>query len=171
MRAALDRVFTLAGWLAGGFLIATLLAVLIGIGARLIGLDVPGMDAYAGYSIAAAFFLALAYTLRRREHIRVTLFANHLSGGARRALEIFCHGVALLLSGALAWFSLRLVWDSHEMHDVSQGLDATPLWIPQIAMAVGTVLFFLAFAVDLVSLLRGEELPHEREGGEPARIE
>lgn len=169
MRAALDRVFTLAGWLAGGFLIATLLAVLIGIGARLIGLDVPGMDAYAGYSIAAAFFLALAYTLRRGEHIRVTLFANHLSGGARRALEIFCHGVALLLSGALAWFSLRLVWDSHEMHDVSQGLDATPLWIPQIAMGVGSVILAIAFVDELVLEIKGQRFAPSSD--EPLRNE
>jgi TRAP-type C4-dicarboxylate transport system permease small subunit len=171
MRTALDKLFTLAGYLSGVFMIGTLVAVLLGIVGRLVGFDAPGTDAYAGYSMAAGSFLALAYTLRRGEHIRVTLMLNHLRDSARRALELFCHGVAILLSGALAWYSVRLVWQSHEMHDVSQGLDATPLWIPQIAMAVGTVLFFLAFISDFAALLRGEALASEKEGGEPARIE
>lgn len=171
MRATLDKLFTVAGYLSGVFMIGTLVTVLLGIVGRLVGFDVPGADAYAGYSMAAGSFLALAYTLRRGEHIRVTLIRNHLRGSARRALELFCHAVAILLSGALAWYSVRLVWQSHEMHDVSQGLDATPLWIPQIAMAAGTVLLFVAFASDFVTLLRGEALASEKEGGEPARIE
>jgi TRAP-type C4-dicarboxylate transport system permease small subunit len=171
MRAALDKLFTLAGWLSGVFMVGTLLAVLLGIVARAVAFDIPGTDAYAGYSMAAGAFLALAYTLRRGEHIRVTLIVGRLEGAARRALELFCHAVAVLLSGALGWYSVRLVWQSYEMHDVSQGLDATPLWIPQIAMAVGAVLFFVAFVSDFVAVLRGEAVAEEREGGEPAHVE
>ena len=131
----------------------------------------PGADAYAGYCMAASAFLALAHTLRRGEHIRVTLILNHLGPRAHHVLEIFCHGAALLLSGALAWFSVRLAWLSWRFHDISTGLDATPLWIPQLGMAAGTLLFCLAFAQDLVDLLRGRDLRAEREGGEPAHIE
>ncbi|MBA3903721.1 MAG: TRAP transporter permease DctQ [Rhodocyclaceae bacterium] len=171
MSALLDRMFTWAGWLAGLSMIATLAAVMASIFGRLLHFDVPGADAYAGYCMAASAFLALAHTLRRGEHIRVTLILNHLGVKARHALEIFCHGAALFLSGALAWYSLRLVWQSWQFHDISTGLDATPLWIPQIGMAAGTVLFFLAFAQDLLDLLRGKSLPEVREGGEPAHIE
>jgi TRAP-type C4-dicarboxylate transport system permease small subunit len=171
MRAVLDKTFTLAGWLAGLCMIATLVAVLLGIAGRVLGFDLPGTDAYAGYSMAAGFFLALAATLRHGEHIRVNLLMNALGATGRRALELFCHAVAVLLSGALAWYSVRLVWMSREMNDVSQGLDATPLWIPQIAMAVGTCLLFAAFAADLVTLLRGRDLSYRSVGGEPARME
>ena len=171
MRAVLDRLFTYAGWLAGLFLIATLLMVLASIFGRLLAIRVPGVDAYAGYCMAASAFLALAHTLRRGEHIRVTLILNHLGLRAHRALEVFCHGAALLLSGALAWFSLRLAWQSWSFHDISTGLDATPLWIPQLGMAAGTLLFCLAFAQDLADLLRGKDLRAEREAGEPAHIE
>lgn len=166
----LDRLFNLAGWLAGLFLIATLLAVLASIFGRLLGIDAPGADAYAGYAMAASSFLALAATLRRGEHIRVTLLLNH-SGRANRALELLCHAVAVLLSGALAWFSARLVWQSHSFNDISTGLDATPLWIPQLGMAIGTFLFFLAFLADAIDLARGKALRQAKEGGEPARVE
>ena len=172
MRKLLDRLFDFSGYLAGLFMIGTLLAVLASIFGRLIPvLDLPGADAYAGYCMAAAGFLALAPTLRRGEHIRVTLIINHLPKSAQRILDIFCHAVALILSGALAWFSIRLVMQSREFFDISTGLDATPLWIPQIGMAVGTSLFALAFAMDLVLLLTGQQVRDASPDGEPARIE
>ena len=54
---------------------------------------VPGTDAYAGYCMAAAGFLALAHTLKRGEHIRVTLILEHVAGRARRALELWALAV------------------------------------------------------------------------------
>lgn len=172
MRKLLNSLFSMAGYLSGLFMIGTLLAVLASIFGRLIpALDLPGADAYAGYCTATAAFLALAPTLRRGEHIRVTLIINQLPAAAHRYLDIFCHLVAVVLAGALAWFSIRLVLQSREFFDISTGLDATPLWIPQIGMAVGTSLFALAFVMDLVLLLAGRTLREEALDGEPAHIE
>jgi len=172
MRALLDRVFGSAGVLAGLFMVGTLLAVLTSIVGRLVpALNLPGVDAYAGYCTAAAAFFALAPTLRRGEHIRVTLLLHHLPAGAQRVLDLACHAAALFLAGALAWFSIRLVLQSREFNDISTGLDATPLWIPQLGMAAGTTLFALAFLGDLVLLLRGQALRDADPQGEPARIE
>lgn len=172
MRQLLDRLFNAVGYLAGLFLIGTLLAVLASILGRLHPIfDLPGADAYAGYCMAISAFLALAPTLRRGEHIRVTLLFNQLPAGGQRVLDILCHLVAIGLSSALAWFSIRLMLQSHEFHDVSSGLDATPLWIPQLGMAIGTTLFALAFLGDLILLLRGEALRDPSAGDEPSRIE
>jgi hypothetical protein len=33
---------------------------------------------------------------------------------------------------------------SYTLGDMSQGMDETPIWIPQISMAIGSVLFFIA---------------------------
>jgi len=172
MRPLLDRFFNIAGYLAGFFMVGTLLAVLASILGRLHPLfELPGADAYAGYCMACSAFLALAPTLRRGEHIRVTLLLNRLPAGGQRGLDILCHLVAIGLSGALAWFSVRLVQQSREFHDVSSGLDATPLWIPQLGMAIGTTLFALAFLGDLILLLRGEALREPSSDDEPSRIE
>ena len=172
MRKFLDRLFEGAGYLAGLFMIATLLAVLASIFGRVIpGFDLPGADAYAGYCTATAAFLALAPTLRRGEHIRVTLLLNHLPATAHRWLDVFCHCIAVFMAGALAWYSIRLVMQSHEFVDISTGLDATPLWIPQLGMAIGTSLFTLAFLMDLILLLSGKTLREASPDGEPAHIE
>ena len=161
MRALLDRLYTGAGCLAGVFMVLILLSVLAGIFGRLLGIGTPGVDAYAGYSMAASSFLALAYTLRRGEHIRVTLILQHLSARAHWWLDVAAHAIALGLAVALAWFSVRLVWLSRVYNDVSQGLDATPLWIPQIGMAAGAALLAAAFAQGLVERVRARPQPAE----------
>ncbi len=172
MRLFLNRLFEATGYLAGLFMIGTLLAVLSSIFGRFVpALEVHGADAYAGYCMAASAFLALASTLRRGEHIRVTLILNRLSPAAHRGLDLFCHLVAFAVSSTLAWYSIRLVRQSLEFNDISTGLDATPLWIPQLGMAIGTVVFALAFAVDLADLLAGRKLREQGKDGEPAHIE
>ena len=172
MRSFLDRLFEATGYLAGLFMIGTLLAVLSSIFGRFIpALELHGADAYAGYCMAASAFLAMASTLRRGEHIRVTLLINRLSPRAHRWLDMFCHVLALAVSGALAWFSIRLVRQSLAFNDISTGLDATPLWIPQLGMALGTTLFALAFTADLVDLITGRKVRQEPREGEPAHIE
>lgn len=172
MRSLLNRLFDVTGYLAGVFMIGTLLAVLSSILGRLMPVfELHGADAYAGYCMAASAFLALASTLRRGEHIRVTLIINRLSPGAHRALDVFCHVVAIAVAANLAWFSIRLVTQSFAFNDISTGLDATPLWIPQLGMAIGTSVFVLAFVVDLVDLLTGKTSGHAPKDGELARTE
>lgn len=171
MRSLFDRLFDLAGVLAGMFMIGTLLTVLSSILGRLMPVfELNGADAYAGYCMAASAFLALATTLRRGEHIRVSLIIDRLPLRGKQALDIFCHVAAALVTGLLAWYSVRLVIQSHQFNDISTGLDATPLWIPQLGMAFGACIFFLSFVVGLVDLLNGRvaELPA---GDEPAHIE
>ncbi len=106
--------------------------------------------------MAAAGFLALAHTLKRGEHIRVTLVINALRGTSRKALEVWALVVALLLAMLFAYYSCRLAWQSYTFHDISTGNDATPLWIPQLSMAWGTVVLAIAFLDELVLELRGQ---------------
>jgi len=155
MRRALDALYDGAAWLAAGFMVALLVAVLLAIAGREMNFYVKGTDAYAGYFMAASGFLALAHTLKRGEHIRVTLLLSALGPRARHALELWAHGAAVALSGLLAFYACRLAWQSHVFNDVSTGNDATPLWIPQLGMALGTLILTIAFADDFVLELRG----------------
>ena len=155
MRRSLDLLYDSAAWLAALAMVGVLAMVLASVLGRLLHFNVPGTDAYAGYCMAAAGFLALAHTLKKNEHIRVTLVIGRLRGGARRGLDIWALSAAVLLAGLFAWFSVRLAWLSHVYNDISTGNDATPLWIPQLSMAVGTVVLFIAFVDEWVLELRG----------------
>ena len=145
-----------AAALAALFMVLLLGAVLLSIASRQFHFHVPGIDAYAGYLMAATGFLALAHTLKRGEHIRVTLVINALRGTSRKALEVWALVVALLLAMLFAYYSCRLAWQSYTFHDISTGNDATPLWIPQLSMAWGTLVLAIAFLDELVLELRGQ---------------
>ena len=62
--------------------------------------------------MAGAGFLALAHTLKRGEHIRVTLVLEHAGAGAQRGLELWALAAALLLRWLFAYYSVRLAWQS-----------------------------------------------------------
>ena len=160
MRRLLDALYDGAAWLAALFMIGLLAMVLLGIVSRLAHFHVPGTDAYAGYLMAGAGFLALAHTLKRDEHIRVTLLLGFARGKARRALELWALGAATLLAGLAAFYSCRLAWQSRLFNDISTSNDATPLWIPQLAMAAGNLLLLVAFADEWVLEWRGQRKPH-----------
>jgi len=156
MRRFLDRLFDAAAYLAALFLIGTLAMVLAAIAGRLFGFHLPGTDAYAGYCTAACGFLALAHTLKRGEHIRVTLILALVSATPRHALELISLAIATLLAGLFAFYSTRLALDSWQFNDVSTASDATPLWIPQLAMAAGAIVLLVALIDELVLELRGK---------------
>ena len=159
MRVLLDRLYNAAGVLAALFLVGTLGMVLTGIAGRLLHFHGPGTDSYAGYCMAAAGFLALAHTMKRGEHIRVTLLLEHVGAKAQRALELWALSVATLLAALFAFYSARLAWQSWQFNDISTGNDATPLWIPQLAMAAGTIVLFIALLDDLVLEWKGARVP------------
>jgi TRAP-type C4-dicarboxylate transport system permease small subunit len=159
MRGLLDRAYDAAAYLAAACLIGLLAMVLLSIVSRQLHFFVPGTDAYAGYLMAGAGFLALAHTLKRGEHIRVTLVLTRTRGALRRGLELWALGVTVVLAFVFAWFSLRLIWQSYAFNDLSTGNDATPLWIPQLAMGAGACLFALAVADEFVAELRRRRSP------------
>ena len=156
MRRLLDFLYDSAAALAALFMVGLLGMVLLSIISRQFSFHVPGTDAYAGYLMAAAGFLALAHTLKRGEHIRVTLLLNFLKGGLKKVFEIWALGVATFLAWLFAVYSCKLAWQSHAFNDISTGSDATPLWLPQLAMAVGTIILAIAFIDELVLELMGK---------------
>ena len=156
MRKLLDGLYSTAAWLAGLAMIGILVMVLLTILSRLIGFSAPGTDAYAGYAMAGAGFMALASTFKKGEHIRVTLLLGALKGTPLKVMEVLALSIATLLSGFLAFYSVRLTWQSWDIEDISVGIDATPMWIPQVFMALGTIIFFIALLDDLVLELQGK---------------
>ena len=160
MRKLLDVLYDSAAALAALFMIGLLAMVLLSIFGRQFNFYLRGTDAYAGYLMAGASFLALAHTLKKGEHIRVTLILGLLRGSARRGLEIWSLTASSLLSMLFAFYSCRLVWQSLLFDDISTGNDATPLWIPQLGMAIGTVIFAIAFADETVLEWQGKRSIH-----------
>lgn len=162
MRTPLTPLYNLFGAVAAFFILLTLLIQWVAIFGRFFHFSIGGHDAYAGYFLAAGTFFALAHTLRRGDHIRVTLIIGRLKGAVRLWIELFCLAVATFLSGYFAWYSARLAWGSWHYGDISTEIDATPLWMPQLSMALGVAALFLAFAEELLYVARRRHLPPQQ---------
>jgi TRAP-type C4-dicarboxylate transport system permease small subunit len=158
MRKLLDGIYNSAAALAALFMLGLLLMVLLSIVSRQLHFYVPGVDAYAGYLMAASGFLAMAHTLKRGEHIRVTLLLNAVRGRWKKGMELFALGMAVFLALLFAFYSCKLAWQSHVFNDMSTSSDATPLWLPQIAMAYGSVIFALAFIDEALLEIQGRRV-------------
>ena len=158
VRRFLDALYDGAAALAALFMVLLLVMVMLSILGRQLHFNIPGVDAYAGYMMAAAGFLAMAHTLKKGEHIRVTLLIGSLKGAWKRGFEVWALFAASALAALSAVYSSKLAWQSYTFHDISTSNDATPLWLPQLSMAVGTLILAIAFIDELVLELRGQRV-------------
>lgn len=163
LRNSLNKLYDAAAWAAALMMVGTLLMVVLGMLDRYVSLSFRGTDMYAGYCMAAAGFLALAHTLKKNEHIRVTLLLNAVPPAGKKALELWSLSAAVLLSGLFCIYSIKLAYQSWDFNDISTGNDATPLWIPQIGMAVGTLVLLIAFVDELVLEFLGQRVTSDSE--------
>ena len=158
-RKTLDSLYTACGVLACIALFMTGALITAQIVSRLMGVLIPSADEFAGYSMALSTFLGLAYTFRANGHIRVTLFTQKLAPERRRWLEVFVLCLALTVMGYFTWYNIDMTYSSYDFGEVSTGLVAVPLWIPQAVITFGVLLMTISVLDELLIVLRGEK-PH-----------
>jgi TRAP-type C4-dicarboxylate transport system permease small subunit len=164
VRALLDGLYRVSGVIAAVFLALIAGLVLVQIVGRALGLLVPSTDDIAGFFLVATSFLALAHTLKSKAHIRVELLLQRLSPGMRRPVELAALALAALITGYFAWFAIDLAWLSWRFGDMSQGVFAIPLWIPQCVMALGLIILAIAFVDEFALALRGRASAADPQG-------
>lgn len=143
MRKILDSLYLTSGLCAALSLVVLLAIVVLQMSSRWLSFDIPGLSNYAGYCLGAASFFGLGYALNYGTHIRVMLLLNG-SGGFRKTLELIAGAISVVI---VAWFALHMVianFHSYHLGELSQGQDVTPIWIPQITMSIGSVIFFIS---------------------------
>jgi len=182
------NAYTGFGALAAVFLIIILLIIMGQMGARWGGVSFPGSTAYAGYAMAASSFFALAYTLVKGAHIRVSILLQ-IAPGKAFWVDAFASLIAAWIATFFARFAIRAAVFSEMLNDRTQGQDQvpdwllavasmfgtwpwewgalwaevtgewvyTPIWLPQISMAVGCVLLAIAMWDMLFRLLLNGE--------------
>ena len=164
IRRFLDTTYLIGGAIGAAFLIAILILIVLQMMARWTGEVFSGSTDYAGYCMAGASFLALAYAFDRGSHIRVNLVLSKMTRW-RRFAELWCYGIAALAAVFFARYAVKTNFGSHKWNDISQGLDATPIWIPQLLMSAGTILLAVVVIDHFLRLLFTDHDGIEGEGG------
>ncbi|MFK5926687.1 MAG: TRAP transporter small permease [Desulfuromusa sp.] len=177
LRQGLDKLYLASGWLAAASISVICLLVLCQVclnavdrlsgllTGSAIGLTIPSYADFTGFFLAAASFLALAYTLREGGHIRVTLILTRLNEKLRHIFEIwsllFCSAVAVYFT----WYTFLLIRESYTYKDLSSGMIAVPIWIPQSTMLIGLLVLSIALIDTLISVILGNQ-PGYADAGE-----
>ena len=78
MRVFLDRLYLYAGYLAGAFMVAIFVLMMVLSAGRPVGINIPAADDFVSWCMAAMAFLGLAHTFRHGEMIRVGLLIDKL---------------------------------------------------------------------------------------------
>lgn len=162
IRAALDRLYLFAGYAAGGFMVLIFTLMMVLSAGRPLGINLPAGDDFTSWCMAAMAFLGLAHTFRSGEMIRVGLLIDTLEGRTRRVVEIAALIIGTGFIAFFAWNAVRMNYDSWRFHDMSQGVIAVPLWIPQLGYSSGLVILLIAFIDELVHVLSGGEPRYEK---------
>ena len=171
MRRFLNGLYKGCGVLSAASIVCIALAILVEIIGRMAGVLIPAATEFAGYCLASAIFLGLAYTLTSGEHIRVSILLLRMPARARHAFEIFCLVLGTVFSIYFAWHFCAFTYETFVFGEVGQGLIKTPLWIPQSGLALGLVVLAIAFVDELVTILSGRTPQFaERDGDEAARV-
>lgn len=157
MRRFLDTLYDAAAVAAAVCLAGICVLMLAQAVAREAGILIRGADDISAWLCAASAFLALAHTFRKGELIRVGLWMERLAPAARRRAEIVALLIAAMCTGYMAWAIVRFVFESWKFNEVAQGLIKIPIWIPQLSLAVGIVIFLIAVLDELVTVLRGDK--------------
>lgn len=176
MRKWLDGLYTGSCWLAaaciGLICLLVICQVLLNLADRLstlltgsaIGLTIPSYADFTGFLLAAASFLALAHTLREGAHIRVVLLVSRLPERIHRLVEVWCLGFGLAVTLYFGWYTALLTYESYTYNDLSPGMIAVPIWIPQTAMLFGLLVLAAALLDELVSVCRGQGASYAEKG-------
>jgi len=128
-----------------------MLAQAIGREARIL---IRGADDIVSWLTAACAFLALGYTFRHGELVRVGLWLDKLGPRGRRFAELWALGVTALFAAYMLWAISRFVYESWKFNEVAQGLILIPIWIPQASLVIGSAIFLAAVLDEFLTVLR-----------------
>ena len=173
LRRILDGLYLGGGYLAALALVAIVVLIVVQWGARVQGVTFSVGSVYAGYAMAAASFFGFAYALNHDAHIRVTLLLGPLRGRGRWLAEVWCFAFGAAVTTWFAYHAIDFTYDSWRFNFLSDGADATPLWIPQALMCAGALLFATCFWDNLLTLLvrgRSNVVETTLDEGDPATL-
>src|SRR5690348_9704830 len=162
IRVFLDRLYLFSGYLAGLFLIAIFVLMMVLSAGRPVGINIPAGDDIVSWCMAAMAFLGLAHTFRHGEMIRVGLVIDLLPERPRWITEVVALVIGCGFVGFFAWHAGVMTYDSWRFHDMAQGVLAVPLWIPQLGYSGGLVILFIAFVDELIHVASGHSPRYEK---------
>lgn len=150
----IDRCSLIGGYASGFFMVLIVILISVEILARtLFGVSTLIADEYSAYFFVAVVLLGLAFALKDGAHIRITLIQTRLSERGRRVLDLVSILFAMVLASYALFHSVEMVYDTWSLEMTADSISETPIWIPQVVIPVGLLLFILQLAANFIRRL------------------
>lgn len=144
LRKTIDKI-TSAGGMLGGILFGLMaLETFYSVFCRYVLREpVFWSEEITRYILTWGTMAAMAYAMMKGRHIRTRILLDRVSPKKRVFMELTSDIVALLLLAIFIWTSWTLAIDTYLIGKESITMLRFPLWIPQIALPIGGIFFFL----------------------------
>ena len=76
----------------------------------------------------------------------------------KKIAEIWCLFIATIFSGFLAFYFTKMTYVSIKFEERSEGADEILIWIPQSAVALGSIIFFICVFHHLINSILGKKI-------------
>lgn len=161
MRKSIHWLYNFCGYAAAFFLAAIAGVTLLQIVARQLQIAIETTE-IAGFCLAAATFLGLAYTFVNGGHVRISLVSQFLNKKTGRLIELWCCTIGFLITGWAALNMTRYTIQTFDFGDLSPGMVAMPLWIPQAGVSFGLIMLSVAIAEQATVVWAGHAPAYEK---------
>ena len=108
---------------------------------------------YSSYFFSTSVFCGAAFTMRTGGHVRVSMFNGLAGPRTRYAMELVSTLLGAGISIFVAYAMIFFAWRSFVQGSVSPTINATPLVIPQGAIALGLLMLALQMIARVIRVL------------------
>jgi TRAP-type C4-dicarboxylate transport system permease small subunit len=147
----IDKASQVGAYLSGFFMILIVILILVEIFLRtFFKTSTLIADEYSAYFFVVVVLFGLPYTLKEKGHIRISIITSRLNKKLQLIFDIAAIAIALTLCLFICYHSILMVYDAYSLEMTADSIAETPIYIPQIVIPIGFILFSFQFIAELL---------------------
>ena len=157
-----------------GLMVSMSICVADVIGINFFDWPVPGALELTESTMVLIVFGALAYTQKKRGHIRVEILHGFMSPRIQSLMDAITHFLALVFFVLVFWYSIGELTYSWELQEATMGTIRFPLYPARTLLSIGVALLIVQLALDVIMdvgrMVRGEGPPGTPAPADTAKV-
>ena len=136
------------------FLIVMTGIIAVQIFCRILGLPLSWTEELALYTFVWLIYISCSYAIKKRAHIKLDLLRIFSKAKGKLILDVIANMGFLIFSTVLTYWCIASVYRLKEVNYQVSPAVGFPMWIANLALAVGFVLMVYRLVCDTVLLFR-----------------
>ncbi|WDP84430.1 MAG: TRAP transporter small permease subunit [Desulfobacter sp.] len=149
-----DRLSLGGGCLSALFMVLIVLVIAVEILLRSVfNTSTLISDEYSAYFFVGVVLLGLAFTFKEDGHIKITLVTSVLGEKGQAVLDVLTTAVAIGVTSFALYYASLMVYDSWALGMQADTISETPIYLSQLVIPLGLLLFDLQLGARLLKRL------------------